>query len=48
MDTNLFAKMDDPEVFKKFKIILLKEGKTVKQVANEWVAKTVKENGKNL
>lgn len=43
---NLFAEMDDPILFKKFKIILMKKDKTVKQAVNEWVAEIVKKESK--
>ena len=44
MAINLFAKMDNPDLFMEFQIILKRKGRTVKEEINEFVEKYVRKN----
>ncbi len=47
-ESNLFAPMDDADLFRDFKIILAIQDKTVKEVSNEFVQGYVKKYSKLL
>jgi len=48
MQVSLFARMDDPQLFLEFKIILMRENKTVQQICNKFVEDYVKRNNKKI